>query len=281
MSAPRPASVPSDCCWQSVEVLLDDKERPILVSMDNFLCGVKDVVDFAINPPRGHEWKASDIHKHDKIKDPTEALLRGNGFPGLRVRLNSHAFGERVTACLEPAIRAVWPDFDMRSAALTEHSMSLVSAAHQPRGTWLDAQRNPHNDVKWEYGVMPNSKVVPPSLATVYGLTTLFNDSGTSIFRVKRTTEDPNEKLSLLETLPQNERSQGVFSGRVDKRVPDLDVREEIPDPCPQAVTSSPWAEALAVAHIRYNRLTVYDGRRLHNQYASPEACARFSADPA
>mmetsp|Transcript_65131 Transcript_65131/g.121394 ORF Transcript_65131/g.121394 Transcript_65131/m.121394 type:complete len:446 (+) Transcript_65131:85-1422(+) len=280
LSSPRPANLSDACCWKSMDVMLDKEERPILISLDDFLCGVDDIVALATKPPAGLEWQASDIHKHDKIQDPVEAQLKGNGFPGLRIHLNKHKYGRMVTECLAPAIKAVWPDFDMWSTALTQHAVSIISAAHQPRGTWLDAQRNPHNDIKWEYGILQPSKVVPPCLATVFGLTSLFNESGTSIFRTKRTTEDSNERLSLLETLPQNERAQGVFSGRVDHRVPDLDVRKEIPDPCPQAVTSSPWAEAIVVAKLKYNRLTVYDGRRLHNQYATPEACARFSTDP-
>merc|ERR1719296_106469 len=117
-------------------------------------------------------------------------------------------------------------------------------------------------------------------LATVLGLTKRFNDTGTSIWRVKRTKRDPNEKLSILETLEENENAQGVFSTKVSKRMPDLPVRKQIPDPCPQAVVDHAWAEAIAVARTKWNRMIMYDGRRLHNQFAEEEACARLTLDP-
>merc|ERR1719434_329817 len=141
-----------------------------------------------------------------------------------------------ISQCLEPMVKVVWPGFDLFSAYRTHHSISLVSSSRQPQGMWLDAQRNPHNDVQWELG--------------------------------------------LLETLQENEVSQGVFSGKVSPRVPDVDVRTEIPGSCPQEVTSHVWAEATAIVRTHYNRMVLYDGRRLHNQWAEPGACSRFSLDP-
>eukprot|EP00971_Amphidinium_carterae_P344444 6484862-Amphidinium_carterae.1 len=40
LSSPRPSNVSNECCWKSMQVLLDKDERPILISLDDFLCGV-------------------------------------------------------------------------------------------------------------------------------------------------------------------------------------------------------------------------------------------------
>mmetsp|Transcript_5179 Transcript_5179/g.14582 ORF Transcript_5179/g.14582 Transcript_5179/m.14582 type:complete len:443 (-) Transcript_5179:502-1830(-) len=280
-SAPRPLGVPEHCCWRSFQVLYDNASKVVLLSAEHFLCSPDDVVRFAQRPgDYGFSWTDSDIHPHPKIADPHEAKLRGNGFPGARIHVHSHPFGKMISQCLEPMVKVVWPGFNLFSASRTHHSISLVSSARQPQGMWLDAQRNPHNDVQWELGLLEPSKVVPPSLATVYGLAHGFNDTGTSIWRTKRTIRNPEERLSLLETLQENEVSQGVFSGKASPRVPDVDVRKEIPGSCPQEVTSHVWAEATAVVRTHYNRMVLYDGRRLHNQWAEPGACSRFSLDP-
>ena len=37
----------------------------------------------------------------------------------------------------------------------------------------------------------------------------------------------------------------------------------------------------IMVAYLRYNRITLYDGRRLHNQYMEGEDYPRMTAEPA
>ena len=44
-------------------------------------------------------------------------------------------------------------------------------------------------------------------------------------------------------------------------------IREVMPDPIPQTTFDNPWVEPIAIAKCRFNRVTIYDGRRLHNQY--------------
>ena len=44
-------------------------------------------------------------------------------------------------------------------------------------------------------------------------------------------------------------------------------MRVEVPDPHPHALLRHKWAEAVAVAQLRFNRIVLYDGRRLHNRY--------------
>lgn len=36
----------------------------------------------------------------------------------------------------------------------------------------------------------------------------------------------------------------------------------------------------IMVAYLRYNRFILYDGRRLHNQYFTPEQYKRLTGDP-
>merc|ERR1712192_107501 len=120
---------------------------------------------------------------------------------------------------------------------------------------------------------------VPPTLATVYGLTTEFNDTGTAFWRTKTSRRNQHEQLSILETLDENNAAFGTFSGIGMKRQPDLDPQEVLPNPCPQSVTSRVWAETTAIARLAYNRIIVYDGRRLHNQFLEPDACSKLSVN--
>ena len=59
-----------------------------------------------------------------------------------------------------------------------------------------------------------------------------------------------------------------------------LDIRKVIPDPHPHKDLDNPWCEAIAVVRCRYNRMVVYDGRRLHNQFLEPAAYKRLSLNP-
>jgi hypothetical protein len=333
---PRPAGLSDKCCWKEFQVAYDTEGYPILVSMFDFHCDPDVHVQHAKDLPDSG-WTTADIFPDKHTRDPEEAKLKGNGFPGTRGS-NLRASKDIIT-CLKPAIDIVWPSFDFDALAEQQHDFGLVSPERQPRKTWLDSQRMPHNDIKWEHGVRQQGDyqgTVPPSLATVYTLNNRFNNTGTSIWRTKATARDAGEKLSLLRTLPQNEAGQGAMNPHVNARretfcyepvltpslppeppgpTPSLppgqhrathhpthhplftrhycctavllslvhkhlNVRKEIPDPHPQSITSHAWAEAIMLAMCRFNRIVLYDGRRLHNQYLGPEAYDRLSLSP-
>merc|ERR1719231_191253 len=58
-----------------------------------------------------------------------------------------------------------------------------------------------------------------------------------------------------------------------------VNVRDEIPDPYPQAKLKHIWADSLVMSRIKFNRLALYDGRRLHNQYLHEDSYKRLSLD--
>lgn len=88
---------------------------------------------------------------------------------------------------------------------------------------WLDSQRLPHNDVRWDLGTFPNSQV-PISYASVLPLTTGFNHSGTGLWYEKST------GFSLLKTVDMNNRAQGSMNPHVKTHLhPDVDLYKEIP----------------------------------------------------
>ena len=141
---------------------------------------------------------------------------------------------------------------------------------------------------------------MPPSYASVLPLTTDFNETGTAFYREK------TSKLSLLKTPEENTRAQGAMNPHYNGRLhPHLDVLEEFPDytvaadgegegrmgvgvglgtggpHAPPHAVSNPWAEAILVARLRFNRYILYDGRRLHNQFIETEDYPRLSSDPA
>lgn len=88
-----------------------------------------------------------------------------------------------------------------------------MTTKHQPNGKWLDSQRLPHTDIRWDLGVRTGEeRNVPPSLATVYTLTDKFNDTGTTLWRTRGSKTNPDKKMSLLRTLPMNEEAQGSFN---------------------------------------------------------------------
>jgi len=255
------------------------------------------------------KWIAADIHPNEHIKDnATEAKIRGNGFPGWRLVFPEHgAIGAKVLGCLRPIIDRVWgaPLWGAQGFAAVksqQHLLGLVSAEHQPGGTWLDAQRLPHNDIRWDLGNRDGR--VPPSIATVLGLTSGWNEAGTTLWRVRGTARSEDEKPSLLTTVDVhaardaspppardphsalrvqiNSAAMGGYSNRAGPRgrFPDADVRQEIPDPHPHSLLRHKWAEAIAVAQIRFNRIVLYDGRRLHNRYINRSDYVRLSTEP-
>jgi len=138
---------------------------------------------------------------------------------------------------------------------------------------WLDSQRIPHNDVRWDLGTLPGNNV-PASYASVLPLTTKFNDSGTGLWRERST------GFSLLKTVAQNSDAQGRMNPHVKERLhPEVNLLVEVPDPSPHSVLSHVWAECIMVAKLRRNRFVFYDGRRLHQQFLSENDEARVSLD--
>lgn len=292
---PRPAGLPAQCCWERAEVLMEaSTAAPLLVSAHDFLCKKdhQNLRRISRQPGDGLKWIPADIHKNEHVKDNvTEALLRGNGFPGWRLVFPEHgAVGASVVACLRPLITAVWGsglwgERGFAAVKSQQHLLGLVSAAHQPGGTWLDAQRLPHNDIRWDIGntrAADGTSHVPPSIATVLGLTSRWNESGTTLWRVAGTSRSEEEKPSLLTTVEVNSAAFGGYSNRAGprSRYPDADVRQEVPDPHPHALLRHKWAEAIAVAQIRFNRIVLYDGRRLHNRYINKSDYVRLSTEP-
>ena len=261
----RPAGLPAECCWKTAEVLMEaSTAAPLLVSAHDFLCkkDYQALRRIARQPSEGLKWIAADIHPNEHIKDnATEAKIRGNGFPGWRLVFPEHgAIGAKVLGCLRPIIDRVWgaPLWGAQGFAAVksqQHLLGLVSAEHQPGGTWLDAQRLPHNDIRWDLGNRDGR--VPPSIATVLGLTSGWNESGTTLWRVRGTARSEDEKPSLLTTVDVhaardaspppardphsalrvqiNSAAMGGYSNRAGPRgrFPDADVRQEIPDPHP------------------------------------------------
>lgn len=274
-SHPRPSNLSPWCCWKEFKVVWDLNNKPIIVSLEQFLCDPGAVVEKAHNYVK---WVPAEIHPHKHESDPYEARLKGNGFPGSRGNINE--IGPTIATCLDPVMRVLWPQWSFETITESQHEFGLVSSEEQPFGKWLDSQRIPHNDVKWNYGVRKSGEV-PPCFATVYALTDEWKSTGTTIFRSKGTNRDPNEKISLLETLSDNENAQGAMNPHIAGRLhPELDVRVEVPDPYPQYKTDHAWAEGIVIAHVLFNRQILYDARRLHNQYMTPPDYERLSFDP-
>lgn len=139
---------------------------------------------------------------------------------------------------------------------------------------WLDSQRLPHNDVRWDIPCKAGGQV-PGSYASVLPLTTQFNRSGTGLWVEAAT------GTSLLKTVAMNNAAQGNMNPHVPTHLrPELDLLAEISDP-PHAHLSHAWAQCALVAELRFNRYVLYDGRRLHQQYCNKDDAQRLSKDPA
>jgi hypothetical protein len=267
------ADYDANCGWSEWVTAWDTNGDPLLTSIDRFF--TEDVAAALRRDGIGSKWEVADIHPDNKVKDDPR---KGNGFPGLRVDAAAAAKTQTQT-CLAPILELVNPAFPaLPDAALVQTLYGLVDKKLQPGGIWLDSQRLPHNDIKWDLGVLPGG-AVPGSYASVYALTRDFNTSGTGLFLEKES------GFSLLKTLPMNERAQGNFNPHHEGRQhPELDLLEEIPDPHPHQMKhmrDNAWVKMIMVSYLRYNRFVLYDGRRLHNQYLEPEDYPRLSADPA
>merc|ERR1719282_781374 len=285
----RPTGVNKKCCWKSFETLYDADGRPAMVVVDDFICNLEELVQIAEQPTKhGLKWIIPEITKNSHFDNTRESILTGHGFPGkvMTFDLVSKAgnwVDKTMTECLQPVVSALWPGFKLdQTTTRKTYMMNVLSPENQPGGTWLDTQRLPHNEIDWNLGVQEQGQIVPPSVMANIALTTKFNDTGLGIWRVKQTLRDSNERLSLLETLDDNEVAQGTYTIKKGRRntFPDLNIRHEIPDPHPHSKLSHAWAEAIAVARFRYNRVVLVDGRRLQHDYMEPTAYPRLTLEP-
>jgi hypothetical protein len=266
------ADFDADCGWSEWVTAWDRLGDPLLTSIDRFFN--EEVAATLRRDGIRSKWEPADIHPDNKLKDDPR---KGNGFPGLRVDAVNSA-KEQTKACLRPILELVNPNFSLRDAETVQTLYGLVDKNLQPGGIWLDSQRLPHTDTKWDLGVLAGGEV-PTSYACVYTLTNEFNNSGTALFLEKES------GFSLLKTLSMNERAQGNFNPHhTGRRHPEINLLEEIPDPHPHQMKymkENAWVKMIMVSYLRYNRFVLYDGRRLHNQYLEPEDYPRLSANPA
>jgi len=264
------------CGWTEFYTAWDNNGDVIVVSLENFFRD--DLVEKIRKRALKAKWERADIHK-SKLAGQESDPRKGNGFPGFRVDAEPQV-SDDIIDCLRPVLKRIDPELLFPGDLEEVQTLyGLVDWKLQPGKVWLDSQRLPHNDIKWNYGVVrDNAKSIPVSYASVYPLTKAFNDSGTSLFLEKES------GFSLLKTLPMNERAQGNSNPHHDGRLhPELDLYEEIPDPHPHSMAAqrdNAWVKMIMVAYLRYNRFILYDGRRLHNQYFTPEQYTRLTGDP-
>jgi len=218
-----PAGLPADCGWSQFYTAYDRHGDVLLISIDRFFAPA--VAAHLRRKAIGSAWAPADIHPDNFDK---EDVYKGNGFPGLRLD-TAPRDARRVTECARPVLALVDPGFDLDALHTIQTMFGLVDKELQPGRVWLDSQRMPHNDVRWDLGVLPD-KTVPASYASVLGLTDQFDNSGTGLFLEKKS------GLSLLKTLPMNEEAQGNFNPHMDGRLhKELFIRTEVPDPRPLA----------------------------------------------
>jgi len=262
------------CGFESFLAAFDRKGDLLLGAVDDFFADavVKDLVSRATAPddPAKPTWLAADIHRSTKHPDD---IAKGNGFPGLR---RDYVAGTRlVTDCLDPVLALLDIDFDLFRIREAQNLFGLLVPMEGHGSTrWLDSQRLPHNDIRWELGTSPKGDV-PKSFASVLPLTSNFQRSGTGVWRER------SSGYSLLKTVDTNEAAQGNMNPHVERHLhPEIDLYSEVPDPSPQALTSHAWAECVMLAYLRFNRFVFYDGRRLHQQYLDNDDFERLSKDP-
>jgi len=259
-----------ECGSTNATVVYDRQGDLIVAAVDNFFTEhvleelIRTAVD--VNVPGAPTWDWAHIHPDNG--DPND-LRKGNGFPGRRAYAKLETTN-RVTRCLKPVLAKVDPAFNLDRPKDQQTLFGLVNPM-PGEVKWLDSQRIPHNDVRWDLGTSPGNNV-PSSYASVLPLTTKFNESGTGLWRERST------GYSLLKTVQQNSDAQGRMNPHVKGRLhPEANLLEEIPDPSPHALTSHIWAECIMVAKLRLNRFVFYDGRRLHQQFLSDKDEARVS----
>jgi len=256
-----------ECAFSQFLAAYDLRGDLIVGAIDNFF--EEPLMQKLKKTAMSSSWEWSHIHP-DKL-DPKN-LRKGNGFPGLRIDA-SQSTTSLIAQCLKPALALTNPGFNLDKVKETQTLYGLVN----PRNgevPWLDSQRIPHNDIRWDLGLFPNGDV-PVSFASVLPLTRDFNRSGTGLWMERVT------GLSLLRNVDENNKAQGNMNPHNPGHLhPHLDLLVEVPNP-PHAHTEHVWAEAIMIAELRYNRYVFYDGRRLHQQFCNADDYVRLSIDPA
>jgi hypothetical protein len=149
-----PAGLPSDCGWSEFHTAYDRHGDVLLISIDRFFAPA--VAAHLRRKAIGSTWAPADIHPDNFDK---EDVYKGNGFPGLRLD-TAPRDARRVTECARPVLALVDPGFDLDALHTIQTMYGLVDKELQPGRVWLDSQRMPHNDVRWDLGVLPD-KTVP------------------------------------------------------------------------------------------------------------------------
>jgi len=264
----------SYCGSQYFHVIYDKNNDIMLVTIDSFfsdyfITKLKNDA-LGINKDKTRiKWDWAFVHPAQQ--DPSDAR-KGNGFPGKRSQNLPFAVTSRVRQCLKPIMNQL-NDFDFDN---TRDDQTLYGLVHEMDGDvgWLDSQRLPHNDVRWDLGTKRNGHV-PRSFASVLPLTTEFNESGTGLWYEKST------GYSLLKTVDMNNRAQGAMNPHVKTHLhPEINLYNEIQDPDIHSSVEHIWAKCIMIAQLRFNRFALYDGRRLHQQYVTEKDNLRLSINP-
>ena len=230
--------------------------------IDNFLCDVDRVRDEALG-----RAAADNARWNQYIKPPVEDGTN-NAFPGWRGTVSERTARD-IQLCGTYVVRALWPEIPtevFRQGAMPEvrHVYGLATVQADDM---VNSQRLAHTDVDFQWGA--DRGAIPKGLATVFGLTTRHNKTGTAFYREKST------GISLMKTLPEMEGMWGSVT-RVHKDL-DLSFRDGITS---FGHYDNPWMKSIAAVPMRYNRFTMYDMRRLHNIYYADADAALLEPDP-
>jgi hypothetical protein len=262
----------SGCCATSYATVWDEDKEVIAAVIDNFLCDPEAVREVGLNSG----W-------YEAARDGQGDT--SNAFPGNRkpVPRDIHSM---VQSCLKPVAEALWPEFAF-SAMISSHS--IFGLTDKPMETLRSSQRLPHNDINWNFGLhepdeerglLPGE--IPKGLASVFGLTKEYDNTGTTFYREK------TSKLSLLRTAQMNQDMWGEVTA-TSKR---LNASGEVKWGAGNdeffangidgfGDIDNHWVEGTVISRLRYNRFLLYDMRRLHNVYFNQSEYHRITSDAA
>ena len=199
------------CCFDHITTSYDENNDPIAAVIDNFLCDAARVRNDALGTTPVTNWQ--------QYEKPKEEAGTNNAFPGWRGSVHSDV-AKSIQVCGSYAVEALWPEIPteiFRQAAMPEvrHVYGLATVQADDM---VNSQRLAHTDVDFQYGT-DNGKI-PKGLATVLGLTSQHNKTGTAFYREKST------QISLMKTLPSMEHMWGSVT-KVHKAL-DLEFRDGI-----------------------------------------------------
>lgn len=255
-------------------VVFDLDGELMLASIDNFFdkSAINELKSFAVGEGK---WSYSKLHPSRwNPTDPT----KNNGFPGYRAESPSTT-AYHIKKCLKVIVAIFDKKTKITNLKADETILGLVAPLNDPQKfkglKWLDSQRLPHTDILFDMGFDPNTSVFAQSYASVLSLTNEWNSSGTGLWVENET------GYSLLKTRYQH---SAVFD-RINPELrshshPEINLYREIPDPVPQHLVEHAWCKMSVLAELRFNRLALYDGRRLHQVYVKLEDANRLTGNP-